>query len=151
MKLRKENGLPFAIKQFKLIRLHITRYICGKPLMSNCEYISLNRGFPSRFLNLKRFIDRNRFNSKKMMAVMTLICFTRAIIPTKLENSKNPFQYSTKSITAGNNKKPYTIPKQFINKFILLNKFKGRYEVDIQKDAYFSMKSSPFGLSIVSS
>jgi hypothetical protein len=107
-------------------------------------------GFPSRFLDLKRFIDRNRFNQRKMMAVMMLICFSRAIIPTKAENNKRPFRYSVASIINGNNKKPYTIPKEFINRFVFVNRFRGYYKVDIQKDAYFSMKSSPFGLSIVS-
>jgi len=34
-KIRKDSGIQYAIKYFKAAKLHCTRYICGKPLLSN--------------------------------------------------------------------------------------------------------------------
>jgi len=137
------------VKQFKDIRLHITRYISGNPLRVNKTYISLKEGFPTRFLALKSFIDRNREDVSAMRAVMTLICFTRAVDPTKKEAKKLAPDFS--SITDEYKGRSYTIPVKFIREFISFYKFERIYDCDIQKEAYFSMKSSPFGIAILSS
>lgn len=51
------NGFGFTIKYIKTARLHITRYICGKPLYVNNDGVSLVNGFPKKFLFLKDLAD----------------------------------------------------------------------------------------------
>lgn len=59
--LRKKSGLAYAIKYYKAVRLHCTRYICGQPLMANQDIrIGLIKGFPSRFYYLKDLIDTGK-------------------------------------------------------------------------------------------
>jgi hypothetical protein len=60
--LRKKSGLAYAIKYFKAVKLHCTRYICGNPLRVNNEIrIKLQNGFPTRFSYLKELIDKGHF------------------------------------------------------------------------------------------
>lgn len=96
------------MKQFKQIRLHITRYICGNPLLVNSDYIGLVDGFPKRFLYLKSIIDSNRENPNVMRAIFTLVTFTRAVVPTAEEDKKILPDYS--SISDRYSGRLYTIP-----------------------------------------
>jgi hypothetical protein len=109
--LRTNNGLPYTIKYMKSVRLHITRYICGQPLLVNKDLVSLTKGFPTRFLFLKDIIDTN--NLIKIRGIMTLLYFTRSIIPTKEEEKKVIPDLS--SITDKYKGKDYSIPMYFIN------------------------------------
>jgi len=60
--LRKKSGLAYAIKYFKAVKLHCTRYMCGNPLRVNQDIrISLKNGFPVRFSYLKGLIDKGHF------------------------------------------------------------------------------------------
>lgn len=150
IKLRRTNGLLYAIGYFKLVRLHITRFICGNPLKVNTDYIGLDKdGFPNKFPLLKLYIVNNRFDNNKMRAIMTLLCFTRSIDPTPQELEKVPVKFDTifnpyKGVN-------YTIPMWFIKEFVNHYGFKGNYHFSFSKTAYFSLKSSPFGNAIVSS
>jgi hypothetical protein len=148
--LRTKNGIHYAIPYFKNLRLHITRFICGIPLQTNQSFIGLDKdGFPKRFSKLKDYIIKNRSNVNRMRAVMTLILFTRAIDPTPKELEKVPVKFD--SIIDPYKGSCYTIPNKFIIDFINFYGFKGKYKFNFSKDAFFSMKSSPFGESIKSS
>lgn len=89
--LRKKSGLPYTIKYLKAAKLHITRYICGKPLHSNKAGVALDQnGFPLRFIYLKPLIDQGKFSS-----VLTLLTYSRAIKPLKNEAKNVKPDYST--------------------------------------------------------
>lgn len=89
--LRKKSGLPYTIKYMKAVKLHITRYMCGKPLLSNKAGVSLtNQGFPKQFLYLKPYIDQGKFN-----IVLTLLTYSRAIRPKAKEVAKVEPDYSS--------------------------------------------------------
>jgi len=111
-------------------------------------FISTTGGFPSRFLEIKSMIDNHRDNYEVMRAIFTLITFTRAIIPSSEEEAKLSPKFD--SIIKPYTGKNYTIPQSFIRSFISLNGGIKEYKVDIQKDAYFSTKSSPFGTAVLS-
>jgi hypothetical protein len=82
--LRKKSGLPFAIKYFKAVKLHFTRYICGKPLLVNDARVSLTReGVPSNFTYLRDLIDKGHIK-----VVLSILTYTRAIKPTGREEKK---------------------------------------------------------------
>jgi hypothetical protein len=90
--LRKKNGLKYAINYYKAVKLHITRYICGKPLYSNNVGVSLTKdGFPSKFLYLKKFLD----SKDTLRVILSLLTYTRTIVPTKLESKKLKPDFST--------------------------------------------------------
>jgi hypothetical protein len=80
----------------KVVRLHITRYVCGKPLYSNASNVSLDSsGFPTRFLFLKHLLDEGDTGIK---IVFTLLSLTRGLKPTKAEDKK--IKYDLSPITA---------------------------------------------------
>jgi len=143
--LRLRNGLPFCIKYIKSSRLHITRYICGKPLLTNKDLVSLTNGFPTKFLFLKGLLDTK--DLIKIRGVLTLLYFTRSIVPTKLEESRIKPDFS--SITNEYKGKDYSIPMYFINDWVKINnlgktlpKFGGNLH-------YISSKGSPFGKATI--
>jgi hypothetical protein len=47
------KGVVWTIRRLKLVRLHFTRYISGKPLLVSNEMIGLRGGVPASFLFLK--------------------------------------------------------------------------------------------------
>ena len=67
----------------KQSRLHITRYMVGRPLNVNDKRVSLTRGFPTRFLFLKRYIDSGRLSDCKYL--LTLLNVSKCITPKKGE------------------------------------------------------------------
>jgi len=143
--LRRNNGLQYTIKYMKSVRLHITRYICGNPLYSNKDLVSLTNGFPTNFLYLKDIIDSN--NLIKIRGIMTLLYFTRSIKPTKLEESKIKPDFS--SITNKYKGKDYSIPMYFINDWVKSNNFSKPLPIFDGKLHYISSKGSPFGKATI--
>jgi hypothetical protein len=106
--LRSKSGIKYAINYMKTSRLHITRYICGKPLKTNKSLVSLTKDyFPKRFLYLKEYVD-NPQNSKDLRGILTLFYYTRSVSPTAQEQKKLEPDFET--ITKQNNKRFYTIP-----------------------------------------
>jgi hypothetical protein len=106
--LRSKSGIKYAVNYMKVARLHITRYICGKPLKTNSSLVSLTKDyFPKRFLYLKEYVDNPR-NSKDLRGILTLFYYTRSVSPTKQEQKKLKPSFDT--ITKQNHKKFYTIP-----------------------------------------
>jgi len=89
--LRKKSGLKYTIKYLKAAKLHITRYVCGKPLLSNDAGVALDHeGFPIKFIYFKTLISCGFIRS-----VFTLLTYSRAIIPTNDEYKKVKPDYST--------------------------------------------------------
>jgi hypothetical protein len=75
----------------KAAKLHITRYVCGKPLKSNKAGVALDQdGFPKKFLFFKSLIAGGQVRS-----VLSLLTYSRALKPTSLERSKIKPDYST--------------------------------------------------------
>nr|UPW42131.1 MAG: putative RNA dependent RNA polymerase [Xinjiang farmland mitovirus 5] len=140
--LLKNNGTLFTVKYMKQVKLHITRYMVGKPLMSNSVGVSLVGGFPRRFLFLKRYIDRRKLSGIKF--VLTLLNISRSIRPKRGEDI--PVDLST--ILLPSKGTGYTIPASFIKEFCShydLHQSKPSYSTS---DLVISLKAGPSGPSI---
>ena len=145
IRLLKGNGTLFTVKYLKQVKLHITRYMVGRPLMSNKVGVSLVGGFPRHFLFLKPYIDRRELSGIKF--VLTLLNISRSIRPKKSESI--PVDLS--SIMNPYSGTGYTIPRSFILKFIDhfdLHQSKPTYST---KDFVISLKSGPSGPSVTTS
>jgi len=142
--MRNNNGLPYTIKYMKCVRLHITRFICGRPLKFNSSGVSLDKDyFPKRFLYLKHLCVNNP------RVVLTLLTYTRSIIPRKSESNARILSLNT--ITDPYKGKSYTIPKSFIEKFINDNGLSLSKPIYSDNDHYVSIKGSPNGKSSLNS
>jgi hypothetical protein len=143
--LLKNNGTLFTVKYMKQVKLHITRYMVGRPLLSNKVGVSLVGGFPRRFLYLKPYIDRRKLGGLKF--VLTLLNISRSIRPKRTEAI--PVDLST--ILAPSKGTGYTIPASFIKDFCShfdLHQSKPSYSTN---DFSISLKSGPSGPSITTS
>jgi hypothetical protein len=142
--MRKNNGLAYTIKHMKTVKLHITRYICNKPLKTNSNYVSLDKDyFPSKFLYLKKLSLTNPD------LVITLLSYTRALTPSKTEGNARKVDVS--SIIDPYKGKDYTIPVWFIKEFIISNGLSLSKPEYSSLDHYLSVKGSPNGKSSLSS
>jgi len=110
-KIRKDSGIQYCIKYMKTSKLHITRYIAGKPLLSNSDGVGLKSGFPKRLYYLKELLDRK--DPITTRGVLTLLSYTRAIVPTKREEEDIVPNFN--SITKPYKGKDYSIPMYFIS------------------------------------
>jgi hypothetical protein len=147
--LRAKSGIKYAINYMKVARLHVTRYICGKPLKSNKSLVSLTKDyFPKRFLYLKEYVD-NPQNSKDLRGVLTLFYYTRSVSPTIQEQKK--LQPSFDTITKQNHKKFYTIPSWFVKSFVSKYKLSSNVPEYSNELHYISSKSSPYGKATLNS
>nr|UYL94481.1 MAG: RNA-dependent RNA polymerase [Leptosphaeria biglobosa mitovirus 4] len=147
--LRSKSGIQYMIRYMKTARLHVTRYICKKPLRVNKDLVSLTTDyFPKKFLYLKSYIDsKNRISIR---GILTLFYYTRTIRPTKAELAKIEPDFSS-IVNDSKRKKFYTIPSSFIKEFISsynLSLEKPTYNQDIH---YISVKSSPYGKATLGS
>jgi len=143
--IRRKSGIKYAIRYFKVSKLHITRYISGNPLKSNRELVSLDQDyFPKRLNLLKELIESN-----DLRIVLTILGYTRSIIPTKKE--KQGIKPDFSSITNPYKGKVYTIPKSFIKEFVIKFNLLSNKPVYSDNDHYVSMKGSPNGPSSYSS
>jgi len=80
----KNNGTLFTVKYMKQSKLHITRYMVGKPIKVSPLRITLDReGFPTLFSELKPLI-KGTISQRKL--VMTFLNITRTIDPKKGED-----------------------------------------------------------------
>lgn len=139
--LLKNNGTLFTVRYMKQVKLHITRYMCGKPLMSNSNGVALVGGFPKRFLLLKPYIDSGKISSIKW--TLTLLNFSRSIRPKKSES----IPVSVKTITDPYKGTGYTIPGEFMSDFVKhfnLGQLVPTYNTG---DFHLSTKSGPSGPS----
>jgi hypothetical protein len=141
-KMRVRSGLPFTIKYMKAVKLHITRYLSGKPMMTNSSLVALHEGFPTKFFFLKSLIDSK--SKMKIRLVLSLLTYTRSIKPTKKESLLVKADFS--SISNPYKGKKYTIPLPFIKEFVKNYRlsFNPVWDEDLH---YISNKSSPQGKS----
>jgi len=103
-KMLKLNGTKFTVNYLKQSRLLITRYLCGKPILVNDHFISTIKGFPTKFIFLKEYIDSG--NITKIKFCLTLMNISRTITPKKDEVIKADYS----SITNPCKKRFYTVP-----------------------------------------
>jgi hypothetical protein len=130
------NGMSHTIKRIKLIRLIVTRYLCGQPLMVNDLMVGVSKdGFPTSILFMKDLLDSGE--SQSVSFVLTLLGISRAL---KAEGKVNynsisdPFKGVSK-----------TLPKDFINLFVkdfCLIMEDNKITV---RDFFLTLKSGPLG------
>lgn len=139
----KHNGLTHTVKEFKQMRLHITRFLCGQPLLINNLLIGLdNEGFPNRLLFLKPYV--NSRNGKRF--ILTLLMFTRIF----KYGDKDDLKFDTSSITDPNKGFKVcnlTIPYFFIKDFVKRNKLRSIDLTFSREDLFLSNKASLNGPS----
>lgn len=144
---RSTQGFLHAIKHIKQMRLHITRYICGKPLLTNDVYVSLDKtGWPTRLSHLKPLTK----SIIGLRALMTIMTFTKSWTPKSKERKRMSPDYSSidkESIVSS----PYTIPIWFIKEFVSVHKMQLKEPLYTDRDHYISTKMSPNGPSTISS
>lgn len=143
--LRKSHGLPFMYKYMKASRLHITRYICGKPLNVNDARVSVIDGWPRKFLFLKDYLT----SLTGLRIILTAMTFSKAIMPSKKENKL--FTVNLDSITDEYKGTTYVIPRFFIDVMRRKYNIKGILEKPSSQNLFLNMKSCPSGISIVAS
>nr|QIP68032.1 RNA-dependent RNA polymerase [Erysiphales associated mitovirus 1] len=145
--LRRTRGLLQAVKQVKAMRLHITRFVCGKPLKSNNSHVGLDKtGWPTRLDFLKVLLKDNR----TLRVLMTLLSYTKSWVPDKKEAPKVKPDYSTIDNPSTVNTF-YTVPRWFIKYWVSYHKLNLPKPVFEDSDHYISMKMSPNGPSSISS
>lgn len=134
------KGLVWTIKRIKLIRLVVTRYLSGSPLLKVDELLGITSdGFPKCILFLKEFIDGGR--PSEIRFVLTLLIVSRAM---KCEATP-----SYDSITAPFDGEFDTLPADFIAKFVedfKLVLFRPTWSKDL---LFFTMKGGPLGHPIL--
>lgn len=141
----KHNGTLYTVKSLKQMRLHITRYVCGQPLLVNDQFIGLTKeGWPTRLNFLKELADSKSLQSKKFL--FTLLMISRTLIPKKTE----VIPFSTSSITDPYCGIRYKIPNHIIRDFVMSYNLKAIKPEFSLSSLYFSMKSGPNGPATLS-
>jgi hypothetical protein len=143
-KLLKLNGTVFTVKYLKQCRLLITRYICGRPILVNKNFISSKGGFPNKFKFLRKYIDKG--DIEKIKFVLTLMNISRTITPKKGEMI--PIDFS--SITNPPLKRFKTVSGSFIKIFISEFNLDFKFPIYTVKDFFMNLKQGPHGPSILS-
>jgi len=133
----KNNGLATFVKQWKQIKLHVTRYLTGNPLYTNKIGIGLDRdGWPKRISFLKELVNTN----EGVRYVLTLMLISRVF---KYERKDSPKVKIDSIINPSVRRKVYTIPNGFIKEFV---KYFDLKEIDVSfdttKSLYLSTKAS---------
>jgi hypothetical protein len=144
LKIKKDNGLLYMYKYMKQARLHVTRYIAGKPLKHNDVLVSVTNGWPTKFLFLKPLLFED---NKGLRSLLTLMNFSKAIVPGK----KDKLIVSYKSITDeySGNKNKYYIPRFFIDVMKRKYQIHGELEENNSWTFFMNMKSCPTGTSSI--
>lgn len=128
------NGMLHTIKRIKIIRLIVTRYMCGSPLLVNDMMIGVTKdGFPKVLIPFKELFDGENPEGKRFL--LTCLGISRS------------FRYEAKpdlsSITDKFSGKFKTLPKDFINRFV--NDFCLEYtkERPTPSSFFLNMKAGP--------
>jgi len=139
-KCASKHGLLHTIKILKQERLHITRYLCGNPLLVNKLKIGIDSsGWPKALLSLKELANGTLAEKKLLLTIVTL---TRSIVLNKNEREKIVPDYDS-IIKPGIIRK--TIPTGFIKEFVLRNGLKETRPVFEERTIYLSNKAGPIG------
>ena len=130
------QGVPHTIKRIKFIRLTVTRYLCGQPLMVNDLMIGVTSdGYPSSILFMRDLIDSS--DPQYLRFALTLLGISRAM--------KADGKVSYNSITDPFKGEVKTLPKDFINLFV--KDFCPTMEDSkiTVRDFFLNLKSGPLG------
>jgi len=132
------NGPVITIKRIKLLRLIVTRYLCGSPLMVNNEMIGVTpEGFPKLLLPFKELVD-NR-TPEGLRFTLTCLGVSRSF-PTP-----GPIDYSSIEKPFSGTRK--LIDDNFVEKFV--EDFTGNFNPLVNRpsplQAFLSLKSGPLG------
>lgn len=74
------NGPLYAIQYFKTVRLHVTRYLSGSPLLINSNNVRVDkRGIPSILGPLKDLVEEAKTDDTQARLVNTLLILSRVI------------------------------------------------------------------------
>jgi len=123
------------------MRLHVTRYLCGTPLLHNSSGVGLINGFPSKILFLKELIDSEKLEDVKF--ALTLLGLSRTLIPKRSEII--PISYE--SISTPGPVKEYIIPRGFIRKFLLDRSIRKTTLTYSKENLFLNVKQGPAGPS----
>jgi hypothetical protein len=129
------KGLAWTIRRIKLLRLVVTRYLSGSPLLVVTEIVGLRDGFPKCIWFLKELVDSQ--DPVSLRFVMTLLVVSRAMTCEATPD------YS--SITAEFTGTREKIDPDFIAKFVSdfnLELFRPVWSREL---FFFSAKGGPLG------
>lgn len=129
------KGLAWTIRRIKLLRLVVTRYLSGSPLLVVNEIVGLRDGFPKCIWFLKELVDSQ--DPAKLRFVMTLLVISRAMVCEATPD------YS--SITAEFTGTRLKIDPDFVTKFVSDFKLELFRPVWSREIFFFSMKGGPLG------
>lgn len=72
-------GTANTVKRMKVMRLHVTRYLSGKPLHINKDHVRVDKaGIPSRLGPLKALVRRDA-SKEELQFLMTLLILSRVL------------------------------------------------------------------------
>nr|UPW42080.1 MAG: putative RNA dependent RNA polymerase [Inner Mongolia sediment mitovirus 5] len=144
-KMLRHNGTVYTVKHLKQMRLHITRYLCGQPLLVNNLRVGLDKnGWPKALLFLKPLLDQG-IQGKKFL--LTLISLSRTLEVRKGEKLTPDYT----SITNPGPSNQYTIPNWVIKDFVAEFNLESDKPKFSMSDIYLSLKGSPSGKSSLTS
>jgi hypothetical protein len=136
----KNKGTIQTIKILKQMRLHCTRYLCGKPLMVNTMRIGIDKdGWPKRLDFLKPLCNSSVASNKFLLSLLTL---SRAFQLTNKEWDKVAPNYNS---IVDQPKGNFIVPSGVINRFISEFNLKAPFPSFSDKDVYLSSKGGPQG------
>jgi hypothetical protein len=142
IKLTNNNSPIFMMKYMKRAKLHITKYIAGEPLFVNSDRVSIDKeGWPTALSEMKELVI---LGPNGLRTILTIISFTRALVPTKYTLSKIKPDYSSITDPYTGSRK-YYIPAKFIKDFLKLYAVNYSQAQELYKDHYVSTKGSPSG------
>lgn len=134
-----KSGYVHTVKQYKQMKLHITRVMCGSPLLINNIEVGVDKkGWPKRVHMLKPLFDHSNFGKTLVLTLMSITrCFKYGDgFEAKIDQS------TIKSVTDPDNSSGYVVPHSFIKDFI---KMLDSPQIDLsfdKDDVYLSTKSS---------
>jgi len=130
------NGIPHTIKRIKMMRLIVTRYLCGQPLLVNDLMIGVTpEGFPTSILFMKELLDAE--DSQSVSFILTLLGISRAM--------KADGKVNYNSITDPFKGEFKTLPKDFINLFVKDFCLTMEDKKLTVRDFFLTLKSGPLG------
>jgi hypothetical protein len=129
------KGLAWTIRRIKLLRLVVTRYLSGQPLLVVDAIVGLREGFPKCIWFLKELVDSG--DPASLRFVMTLMVVSRAMVcEAKPDYSSITDEFSGTRLT---------IDPEFVTKFCTdfnLVLFRPEWSREM---FFFSMKGGPLG------
>lgn len=146
-RMLRTQGIVHTVKYFKGIRLHVTRYMCGQPLLVNDLMIGVDKsGFPKMISYFKKYFDeRDKLSIRLILTVLTI---TRLFTYPKSKNKPIPLKLET--ITDPYKGRKYIIPNFFIKRFVQFYDLNTSIPKFDRKNIILSTKAGPSGPATLS-